>query len=373
MTGNQSIRKNLTDTRGIESHGITTIYILEYQPPTMTGLQVRRASDTSGTLNEAGEYIRIDVNVKRSELNRRGTQTDYNPTTMKVYAKKSSDTTSTLLDTKAIPAGSSNQSYTITTPISETSTYEVQVILEDKLNAVGQTVTLPTQKVPFSIGKDEGIGVGKIWEAGALDISSEGGVAIDGVLKKPWPWLTNLGTLVDGTDFNTLDDGFYLNSGYTDVFNAPPIPGVLMQFTGLNYIAQFVIGIHEMAWRLKTVAWMPWNSVSEPMPSLEGAITPISPITLENNYTLAKSAEGLVTVQCAFSKDGGFTALGTFECGILPQGFYPRTTVRGPLTGISGQHGRFYILNTGAIYVQLGANQPAASQVAFQISYLTNQ
>lgn len=64
---------------------------------------------------------------------------------------------------------------------SDTSSYEFRLIITDTFNNSSRAVTtVSTGRVGLSIGKDIGIGAGKVWEQGALDVG--GDAFIDGIL-----------------------------------------------------------------------------------------------------------------------------------------------------------------------------------------------
>lgn len=266
--GSLPLRIELEDHRGNILQNNRNLTVLDYSPVSLTGVQVRRASNASGTLNEAGTYLRLDCYASWSKV------TGYGTNLAKVYVRYREVGQTTWIDLGDIDviAESGSITNTFTTAISAVKSYEVNVYMRDKVPEVqsSTTVFVGTQRVPFSIGKDIGVGVGKIHEAGALDIASiqdnRGGVAIDGVLQDPWPWLSSQGIIPAGTNFNNLKDGkhfFYPDAG--SFVNAPNTgQGMLISQT-MN--RDGVIIKNQQLWSLEGLTsrhhqqgtWFPWT------------------------------------------------------------------------------------------------------------------
>lgn len=161
----------ITDSRGRVATRTTNITVLAYSPPRITALSVTR-SNSDSTNNETGVYAKITRSATVSSLVVGGTQKNTLTFTIKTKPRSSS-TWTTNVSATTLPSGQlsmSGVSNIGTFPI--TTSYDVRFEVSDKFNTTISLAVLPTGQVTMSWGAT-GIGVGKVWERGALDVSGE--------------------------------------------------------------------------------------------------------------------------------------------------------------------------------------------------------
>ena len=165
-SGSSTITYKITDSRGRTATGTNAITILAYAQPNLTSFSVARKVGATTTL----------------QVNRNGTfshLTAKNTGTMVVYTKLKTATDwgvakSTVTSTTGTISGTIEL-----TGHSDTLSYDVKVVFYDEFTSANpSTATLPisTVVVPMSWSKT-GIGAGKVWERGALDVGGDGYVS----------------------------------------------------------------------------------------------------------------------------------------------------------------------------------------------------
>ena len=165
-SGNLTIKGTITDSRGRTATKTVTINVLAYSPPKITTFTVFRC-DSNGNKNPKGEYISVRRAGTGTSLNGK------NQLTIVIKTKPRTSSTWTTKDITTTTSGSFDATkvfggYDITT------TYDVRVEVTDKLTKtpVALNMAVSTEQVAMSWGKT-GIGVGKIWERGALDVGGD--------------------------------------------------------------------------------------------------------------------------------------------------------------------------------------------------------
>ena len=166
------------DSRGIWSNTITLLLdFIPYANPSIgqfTGFR----SDVSGVSDVVGFYVNTTLKGSVSSINGK------NKLSYKLYYKLKteldadykligtySNTGVVLNTTKVIGDG--------TTYFEPIFTYDIKLEVIDGLNNTSKAlIRVGTGKVPFSFGR-EGVGAGKVWEQGALDIGA-GGIYVSG-------------------------------------------------------------------------------------------------------------------------------------------------------------------------------------------------
>lgn len=156
--GNIPITVSVTDTRGRTKETTTNIYVEEYSTPEILDFAVNRVEGTTDV------EIYIKANFTNLNEKNRGR-----------------------LNVQAQPFGGdwihvvpyTNYSQPIDTlllvhNIDDTKSYNFWVEVRDEFGYRDTAqLTIGTAKISFSIGRDEGIGAGKVWERGALDIQGD--------------------------------------------------------------------------------------------------------------------------------------------------------------------------------------------------------
>lgn len=151
-----------------------------YKAPQITALTARRCN-SAGTLTETGRYVKVTASGTVSSVkNAAGTET--NKITRKAAYRKSGTTgpwISTDLVLNAAPNNWASVSNTIGgNAITEDAAWDILYTVTDAYTTtpIQQIVTVPASQVAFSVGPS-GVGAGKVWEQGALDVGGDAYIA----------------------------------------------------------------------------------------------------------------------------------------------------------------------------------------------------
>jgi len=160
-SGTVTVTAQITDSRGRTSTTVTkNVTFTAYKPPSITTFKAaRQSTNTTIKVDWAVSYLNITGNSVTTKI-------DTKQSTASSWSTFQANTTST--------SGSKTL-----TGVSDLVTQQFRLTSTDSFgNSVSRIISVGTAKVAFSIGKNEGIGVGKIWERGALDV--QGDVYIEG-------------------------------------------------------------------------------------------------------------------------------------------------------------------------------------------------
>ena len=146
-----------------------------YKAPQITALTARRC-DAAGQLTELGRYLKVTSSGTVSKVPGVG-GAETNKVTRKVQWRQVGTKTwsSTTVLNAGAPDNWTNVSATVGgNAIAETSAWQVRYTATDTYTTtpVVQQVTVPVSQVALSLA-DRGVGVGKIWERGALDVQGD--------------------------------------------------------------------------------------------------------------------------------------------------------------------------------------------------------
>ena len=161
-SGSSTITYKITDSRGRTATGTNAITILTYAQPNLTSFSVVRKVGATTTLqvNRSGTFSHL---------------TAKNQATMVIYTKlKTATDWGTAKNTVTSTTGAIDATIELTGH-SDTLSYDVKVVFYDEFTSANpSTATLPisTVVVPMSWSKT-GIGAGKVWERGALDVGGD--------------------------------------------------------------------------------------------------------------------------------------------------------------------------------------------------------
>ena len=161
-TGSSTITYKVTDSRGRTATGTNAITILAYAQPTLTSFGVVRKDGATTTLQ-------VERSGTFSHL------TAKNQATMAIYTKLK---TATDWGTAKSSVNSTTGSYSGVVELTghaDTSSYDVKVVFYDEFtlgNPSSATLSVGTAIVPMSWSRS-GIGAGKVWEQGALDVGGD--------------------------------------------------------------------------------------------------------------------------------------------------------------------------------------------------------
>ncbi len=169
-SGTRTVTATITDSRGRTASKSATVSVLAYNSPSISSFSVRRCNE-DGSNNDVGEYIEVTYGGSMSNLNSKNTATVY------IDTKPRSSSTWTTKNSFAITGSFSGTKIFGTYEI--TQSYDVRIRVIDKFYTVTSTKQLSTAVVTMSWGK-QGVGIGKVWERGALDVG--GNAFIGGTL-----------------------------------------------------------------------------------------------------------------------------------------------------------------------------------------------
>lgn len=185
MSGTPSYTAYVTDSRGRTSSvsGSVNITIRDYYPPSISNFTVQRCLST-GVVNDLGTYVKVTrVGTASSLIN----GNEKNAIACEVYYKDRLSGTWILCTSGTNPpsnpiginvattgaVGSAvNGTYTYgnATPLFPiTSAYDWKFVLADYFNTTTTTTQVPTGVTVMSWGRT-GVGIGKVWTKGSLDV-----------------------------------------------------------------------------------------------------------------------------------------------------------------------------------------------------------
>lgn len=204
-SGTIEVTATVTDSRGRSTTSTQNISVLAYDKPTVTSWQARR-SDASGTVENEGTYIRVDLTTSISSLLNGSTQknsmvitvfTRERGTTNWGSAKRTINSTLSYSGTFVLPS-SGGGTYLAA------DSYDILVTVTDKLDNSSVQKTIATASV-FMHWSKTGVGIGKFHEQGRLDVA--GDIYFSGELKSgvvPWERMKAEAGFIGTTDLDTL-------------------------------------------------------------------------------------------------------------------------------------------------------------------------
>ena len=164
--GSYTVTVTVNDSRGRTNTASTSFTVYAYSSPTCSVSAYRTNSD--GTANSSGTYIRLKLTWNVSNPNNANTNTH----TYKIEWKKASDTTWS----SNWKSGTLN-SYTATNYVFSdtgsgwvtTTSYNIRFTVTDSFGSISTTCTVSTINALLNLEKN-GVGIGKIYERGKLDV-----------------------------------------------------------------------------------------------------------------------------------------------------------------------------------------------------------
>ncbi|AWN03350.1 minor tail protein [Microbacterium phage Count] len=172
-SGTIAVTATVTDSRGRSTTSTQNISVLAYDKPTVTSWQARR-SNASGTVENEGTYIRVDLTTSISSLLNGSTQknsmvitvfTRERGTTNWGSAKRTINSTLSYSGTFVLPS-SGGGTYLAS------DSYDILVTVTDKLDNSSVQKTIATASV-FMHWSKTGVGIGKFHEQGRLDVAGD--------------------------------------------------------------------------------------------------------------------------------------------------------------------------------------------------------
>lgn len=170
QSGTLALVGTVTDSRGRQRSRTINVDVLAYAPPVIDAdLFFARRSLIGGTLDEEGTYLRVDLKATVSSLIN---TTERNRLRYKIYTRlRGAPSYTTVADT-TLSAITYNSFVAISGyPIDDS--FDVLVEVLDDVGGVSSIArTLATAVVFMHWG--EGLGLGKFWENGQLDVAGDG-------------------------------------------------------------------------------------------------------------------------------------------------------------------------------------------------------
>lgn len=206
-SGTLPVTCTIYDTRGRTATKTINVTVLAYAPPKITGFSIDRANST-GTLNEMGTSVKITRVGTWSVI---GTK---NACTIVIKSKLRGTSTWTTKNTYAGGTGGSVNNSVVVSTYPATESHDFMIEYTDLFNTTISLAVISTGIVTMSWAP-EGIGIGKVWEQGALDIGGSiyatGNASIGGKVYAEQFVGKLASTLVaSGTDINDLmTEGMY--------------------------------------------------------------------------------------------------------------------------------------------------------------------
>jgi len=167
-SGNLTVTGKVTDSRGRTATKTVTVNVLPYAPPQITEFSLQRCNE-DGTPNLIGEYVRVErVGSVSSLLN----VTEKNSLTYRIKCKErgGSDIWATVKEETI--SGVSLTGADVISDFPITKSYDFILEISDQFNTTFTLGVLSIGTVPLSLSP-HGIGVGKVWQRGVLDVLGE--------------------------------------------------------------------------------------------------------------------------------------------------------------------------------------------------------
>lgn len=237
-SGTVDVSSKVTDTRGRVATRSDKITVRAYSTPTINSFSVQRAN-ASGVVQNEGTYLRVALNSVVSTL-KNAANAEKNTLGIRMFTRLKGATAWTARNVINHTALSYNSNFLISgAPYAVNQSYDVRIEVFDKFAvAAGQTF-IATAKI-YMNWATSGMGVGKYWEKGALDVN--GDVYSSGVLLStplgsvtqfagataPTGWLLCQGQAISRTTYADLyaliGDTYGAGNG-TSTFNLPNLKG----------------------------------------------------------------------------------------------------------------------------------------------------
>lgn len=170
QSGTLPITAAVVDSRGRTGAGSSSITALAYAQPAATAYQARRCSSI-GTPVDDGAFLRIDLTAAIASLIN---GTERNALTIRAFTRPRGSTIWTARNV-ITPGGLSYSSWFLVSGggvFLTTASYDVRVQVHDRFGAFVADTIVSTASVALDMNGTK-VGVGKIWEQGALDVAGQ--------------------------------------------------------------------------------------------------------------------------------------------------------------------------------------------------------
>ena len=188
-TGTQTVNATVKDSRGRSASASASYTVLDYTPPLVNSLKVKRCN-ADGTENIKGEYAQVIFSASVLALN------DKNSSLYMLQYKKRSDTEYTVVSFDSLKNTYAVNDVTHIFIADSGSSYAVRIVIKDDFTTITQPTVISTAAAFMHWRADgDGIGFGKI---GEVKHGADFGYVI-----KPNEGFINI-PIEAGTDFNNL-------------------------------------------------------------------------------------------------------------------------------------------------------------------------
>lgn len=170
QSGTLPITAAVVDSRGRTGSGSSSITALAYTQPAATAYHARRCSSI-GTPVDDGAFLRIDLTAAIASLIN---GTERNALTIRAFTRPRGSTIWTARNV-ITPGGLSYSSWFLVSGggvFLTTASYDVRVQVHDRFGAFVADTIVSTASVALDMNGTK-VGVGKIWEQGALDVAGQ--------------------------------------------------------------------------------------------------------------------------------------------------------------------------------------------------------
>lgn len=255
LSGTYEVWAEVTDSRGRTNSTSVSFTVQEYKTPMISSFQASRLSDTptivnlimKGSWHALGGDNTLNIHVQK-----------------RLVSALPSGSWSTVETTTGVTGTMNNTVNSANNDITKSYTYRL-TITDQFGKAVTATTSVSTQKVVLDIHKDEGVGIGKLHEKGALDIA--GDVYLNG-----YNLFRNI-PIQSGTDLNDIKTpGLYGSSN--------------------DSIGRSLLNRPSGASPLFTLEVFPNYTISEDNPSVVQRLTSLGGAVYIRTYTLYQTTDG---------------------------------------------------------------------------------
>ena len=207
--GSLTVTAAVTDKRGRSGSATVTRNVLDYKPPQLTGLNVRRCN-ADGTDNQTGQYVQATFSASVTALGNKNTAS---------YTLRYRKTTDTAGSDTEVSFSSLKNTYTVTDyryvfPAADSSSYYVELVVTDNHSTVRRTTSASTAAVPMHWkASGKGVGIGKLAERDAAEFGMDVYICEDMYVKDS--------RLADHIVEQGTSGGWYYrkyNSGFVEMF-----------------------------------------------------------------------------------------------------------------------------------------------------------
>lgn len=268
----------VTDSRGRSSSADGTITVLNYSYPNITGFTLQRCN-SDGSYNAIGTYVKI---VSAGSVSSLVNGTEKNTASYAInYRERGTSNWLPLKVATPLAGLSLNNTDVLGGSINVTKAYEFQLLLIDKFNTTISQSVLGTGAVTLSLNKT-GIGVGKVWERGAIDAAGRiydqtgfvmpvGTILPYAALTSPDGFILCNGASVNRTTYSDLFAVIGTSFGAGDGSTTFGIPNLSGRFP-LGYMNGYTSGVWIETWNIgsphvvsyapSSAKFMPYNGMA---------------------------------------------------------------------------------------------------------------